>query len=148
MSIIASACAARELGYPGTATLIIERQLSPGAIVRLFSMGASHDAGHDAAVIVLAAATARFNSCRDGFDGSVERDLAVHQLGDESLLAAADREAVKLVAQHWREIVGSCEKAPAVEARALSQPTTKKTAKNDGCSSLQRTPDHLSRRSR
>jgi hypothetical protein len=68
---MASACAARELGYPGTATLIIEQQLSPGAIARLFSMGASHDACHDAAVIVLAAAAARFNSCRDGFDGSL-----------------------------------------------------------------------------
>ena len=82
-------------------------QLSPGAIARLFAMSASRDAGHAAAVIILAAATARFNSCREGFDGTLERDLAVQQLGAESLLAAADREAVKLVRDHWGEISAS-----------------------------------------
>src|SRR6478736_6963231 len=106
-SIVASAIAARSLGYAGVADAILESELTPPAIARLFTLSASPDAGRVAAVVILAAATARFNSCREGFNGSVERDLAVQQLGAESLLAAADREAVKLVRDHWREITAN-----------------------------------------
>jgi hypothetical protein len=105
-SIIASALAARHLGYAGIADLIISDELTPTQIARMFAMSASHDAGHVAAVVILAAATARFNSCRQGFDGSVERDLAMQLLGGENL-AAADRDAVKLVRDHWREIAAA-----------------------------------------
>ena len=38
---IASAIAARDLGYAGVAQLIIEQQLGSQAIVRLFTMSAS-----------------------------------------------------------------------------------------------------------
>ena len=38
---IASAIAARDLGYAGVAQLIIEQQLGPQAIARLFTMSAS-----------------------------------------------------------------------------------------------------------
>jgi hypothetical protein len=89
------------------ARLILEQQLSPGAIARLFAMSASADAGHVAAVVILAAATARYNSCRQGFDGTLECDLAMQALGGDALLADADREAVKLVREHWGEISAS-----------------------------------------
>jgi len=103
-SIVASAIAARSLGYAGVADAILESELTPPAIARLFSLSASPDAGRVAAVVILAAATARFNSCREGFNGSVERALAIDALGDDNLLAAADREATKLVRDHWKQI--------------------------------------------
>jgi hypothetical protein len=106
-SIVASAIAADSLGYHSVAQLIIEQQLTAPAIARLFAMSASSDAGHVAAVVILAAATARFNVCRDRWDGSLERDLAMQLLGGENLLAAADREAVKLVRAHWQEITAA-----------------------------------------
>jgi hypothetical protein len=105
--VVASAIAADSLGYHSVARLIIEQQLSPAAIARLFAMSASPDAGHVAAVVILAAATARFNSCRQGFNGSVERDLALRLLGGETLLAKADKQAVAIVRDHWREITAA-----------------------------------------
>ena len=103
-SIIASAIAARSLGYSGLADTILADELTPTQIARLFSLSASPDAGRVAAVVILAAATARFNSCRDGWNGDLEMQLAKQALGGEAELAAADREAVKLVQSHWREI--------------------------------------------
>ena len=110
---IASAIAARSLGYAGIAQLIIEQQLSPGAIARLFAMSASPDAGHVAAIVILAAATARFNSCRQNFNGDLERDLAIEAVGGETGFVAANREAVKLVKAHGREITGEVQ-SPAI----------------------------------
>jgi hypothetical protein len=106
-SVIASAIAARSLGYAGVADTILADELTPTQIARLFSLSASPDAGHVAAIVILAAATARFNSCRQGFDGSVERYLAMQLLGTDPLLAAADKQAVKLVRDHWREIAAA-----------------------------------------
>src|SRR6476661_7178148 len=105
--IVASAIAADSLGYHSVARLIIEQQLSPGAIARLFAMSASPDAGHVAAVVILAAATARFNSCRENFSGDLERDLAIKALGGETGFAAANKQAVKLVQHHWTEITAN-----------------------------------------
>jgi hypothetical protein len=106
-SIAASSIAADSLGYHGIAQLIIEQQLIAPAIARLFSLSASRDAGHAAAVVILAAATARFNSCREGFDGDLERDLAIKALGGEAGFVAANKHAVKLVQSHWREITAN-----------------------------------------
>ena len=101
--IIASAVA-RALGYGGVARTIREQQLTAPAIARLFAMSASPDAGHVAAVVILAAATARFNSCCENFSGDLERDLAIDALGGETGFTAANREAVRLVQIHWHEI--------------------------------------------
>jgi hypothetical protein len=57
----------------------------------------SPDAGHVAAVVILAAATARFNSCRENFSGDIERDLAIKALCGEAGFVAANEQAVKLV---------------------------------------------------
>jgi hypothetical protein len=98
--VAASAIAADSLSYHGVAQLILEQQLTAPAIARLFSLSASPNAGHVAAVVILAAATARFNTCCENFSGDLERDL----VGTETLLAEADRKAVKLVRDHWQEI--------------------------------------------
>jgi hypothetical protein len=103
-SIIASAIAARHLGYSGLADTILADELTPSAIARLFSLSASHDAGRVCAIVLIAGSTARFNSCREGWNGDLERDLAMQLLGTETLLAEADRQAVGIVKRHWREI--------------------------------------------
>jgi len=64
-SIIASAIAANALGYSGVARLIIEQQLSPSAIARLFSLSASPDAGRVAAVVILAGSGNLVERCHD-----------------------------------------------------------------------------------
>jgi hypothetical protein len=58
--ILASAIAARDLGYAGIADIILADELTPTQIARLFAMSASPNAGRVAAVVILAAATARF----------------------------------------------------------------------------------------
>jgi hypothetical protein len=106
-SIIASAIAARAYGYIGVADTILADGLAPTQIVRLFSLSAS-PAGRVCAIVLLAGSTARYNSsCRQGFDGSVERDLAINALGGQTGFVAANREAVKLVQFHWDEIGAS-----------------------------------------
>jgi hypothetical protein len=105
--VVASAIAADSLGYHSVARLIIEQQLSPAAIARLFSLSASPDAGHDAAVILLAGATARHHANPINWNGDTELELAVQLLGGDTLLAAADKQAVKLVRDHWREIAAA-----------------------------------------
>ena len=62
-----------------TAALIEGDQLSPARVAALFAVAASEKATKEGAVIVLAAATARFNACQDGegFNGDHERDLAL-----------------------------------------------------------------------
>ena len=106
-SIVASAIAARDLGYVGIAQLILEQQLGPQAIARLFTMSASSGAPQACAVIVLAAATARFNSCREGFNGDVERELAEDAVGIGAGFTKANRVATEIVAGHWDEISAS-----------------------------------------
>ena len=100
---IASSLAAADLGYAGIAQLIIEQQLSPGAIARLFANGISRDRGRVCAVVLLAGSTARFNAHREGWNGDLERELAIAEVG-EAGFAAASKQAVKLVQNHWHEI--------------------------------------------
>ena len=85
-----------------------EQQLGPQAIARLFDMAAK-DHGTDAAIVILAGATARFNSCQEGFNGDLERDLALEAL-DADDVAAFDKlrwEAAAIVGKHWREIAAA-----------------------------------------
>ena len=79
MSIEAAACAAaaRSLGYPTFAQLIIDRQLPPSAVADLFRHSVVKD-GMTLAVILLAADG-------NGFDRACKR-------------------ATRLVAEHWSEI--------------------------------------------
>jgi hypothetical protein len=86
---LASACAAADLGYHGVAALILEKQLGPHAIARLFANGISRDHGKVLAVILLAGSTARFNAHREGWNGDLERDFALKALGGEAGFVAA-----------------------------------------------------------
>ena len=56
------------------------------------------------AIVLLAGRTARYNANREGWDGSLELQLAMQALGGEADFVAANREAVKLVRAHWPEI--------------------------------------------
>jgi hypothetical protein len=58
------------------------------------------------AIVLLAGSTARFNAHREGWNGDLERDLAIKALGGETGFVAANREAVKLVQLHWHQITG------------------------------------------
>jgi hypothetical protein len=62
----AMAVAAKALGFPSVAALIIQDQLGPEAIARLFAVAASEKATKDGAVVVLAGVTARFKPARIG----------------------------------------------------------------------------------
>jgi hypothetical protein len=101
---LAGEVAARSLGYTGIADLILADQLGPRAISRLFTNGISRDHGKVLAVVLLAGSTARFNSCRQGWNGDLERDLAIKALGGEAGFVAANKQAVALVQSHWAEI--------------------------------------------
>lgn len=79
-SVMASALVAADLGYPGVGQIIVEWQLSPHAIARMFALSAAHDLGMSCAIILIAGSTARYNVCRDGFSGEPERALAMHEL--------------------------------------------------------------------
>jgi hypothetical protein len=62
--------------------------------------------------VILAAATARFNSCREGFNGDVERELAEQALGVDggdgaTAFAKVSREAAAIVGRHWGEIAAA-----------------------------------------
>ena len=80
-------------------------QLSPARVAALFAVAASEKATKEGAVIVLCAATARFNAgqVRDHFSGDHERHLAMMLLNGGSF-DQANKLAVKLVQKHWREI--------------------------------------------
>jgi hypothetical protein len=85
---------------------LIERdQLSPTQVASLFAIAASERATKDGATVILAAVTARFNTCREreSFNGDLERDLALWLL-DGSSFDAANKQAVKIVQRHWHEI--------------------------------------------
>ena len=106
-SIIASAIAADSLGFHGAAATIREQQLGPQAIARLFASGASKGRGKVLAVVLLAGSVARYNVCREGFTGDLERDLAVAAVGDGAGFTKANREAVAIVRRHWGEIAAA-----------------------------------------
>ena len=103
-SILASAIAARSLGYPSLADTILADELTPTQIARLFKSSAAHDKGRMCAIVLLTGSTARYNANREGWDGSLELQLAMQALGGEADFVAANREAVKLVRAHWPEI--------------------------------------------
>jgi hypothetical protein len=81
--IAASAIAADSLGYHGIAQLIVEQEPKAPAIARMFAMSAARDHGMAAAIGLLAGSTARFNAQREGWNGDLERDLAIEALGGE-----------------------------------------------------------------
>jgi hypothetical protein len=72
----AAAYAAADLGYAGVAALILEKQLGPQAIARLFAYGVARDCGRACALVLLAAATARHHAYPVGWNGDLERGLA------------------------------------------------------------------------
>ena len=105
LEVSASAVAARLLGYGGLAGLIADRQLVPGAIVRLFWRNSIAKDGESLAVIVLAGSTARWCNCQDGWDGE-ERLLALDAVhANAKAFQKAARHAGLIVRENWPEIV-------------------------------------------
>ena len=104
----ACAVAARLLGYGGLASLIADRQLVPGAIVRLFWRSSIAKDGESLAVIVLAGAEARWHNCRDGWDGEEERQLALEAVrANAKAFQEAARHAARIVRSNWSEIAAA-----------------------------------------
>ena len=84
----AMAVAADALGYPGASEVIERDRLSVAQTYRMFLFGAGQDRGRVAAVVVLAAATARRHFQPDDWNGDLEKALAVAALdldGDRRL---------------------------------------------------------------
>jgi hypothetical protein len=77
-------------------------------IASAISLSASPDAGRVCAIVLLAGATARHHANPINWNGDVEKQLALHALGgtaDEPAgFAAADKQAVVIVRDHWQEI--------------------------------------------
>ena len=95
---------ARLEGYPAFAEVILEQRLSPRAVAAMLRMSAAKD-GMSLAVIVLSAAQARWRAQHDGWDGDVERALALEALHSDAAFKHAASRAAKIVAQHWQ---GDC----------------------------------------
>jgi hypothetical protein len=64
--------------------------------------------------VILAGATARFNACREGWNGDLERELAEQALvfdGEDGRGDAAfdkiSRQAAAIVSRHWGEIAAA-----------------------------------------
>ena len=105
-SIEAAACAvaARVMGYPAFSEVILEQQLSPRAVAAMLRMSATKD-GTAAAIIILAAGTARHAADPNGWDGETERLLALDAVHtDATGVKQAALRAAKIVAEHWQEI--------------------------------------------
>jgi hypothetical protein len=106
LEVTASAVAARLLGYGGLATLIVDRQLVPGAIARLFWRNSIAKDGESLAAIVLSGSTARWCNCQDRWDGEEERLLALEALhANAKAFQKAARHAGLIVRENWPEIV-------------------------------------------
>ena len=96
----AMAIAARALGYDGAAWLIEREHLTACQVLRMFLSGASQDRGRIAAVIVLSASTARHHFEPIGWNGDLEKELAIVALdlsGDRCLLQHACETARRIV---------------------------------------------------
>jgi hypothetical protein len=114
-SVVASAAAARALGYRGLAELIEQENMPPRAIARLFAMTSSRASraacARDCVVVLLAGALGRYQACPDGWDGEDERRLALEALTGEpypkATLAKLEREAKRILAEHWSEIASA-----------------------------------------
>jgi hypothetical protein len=101
-----SAAAAEQIGYPLIAALIIEQELGPDQIARLFTLSASKQAGRDAAVIILAGSIARYWAEPASWRGTHERELArdalardldLHRNVTDRLLGKLSEQAVELL---------------------------------------------------
>jgi hypothetical protein len=105
MSIEAAACAAaaRSLGYPTFAQLIIDRQLPPSAVADLFRHSVVKD-GMTLAVILLAGATARHHADPQHWNGDTEKALAMQALGSGDGFDKACKRARLIVSSHWPQI--------------------------------------------
>ena len=105
MSLEAAACAvaARVMGYPSFAEVILEQQLSPRAVAVMLRQSATKD-GMIVAIIVLAASTARWQAKREGWSGETERLLALGALTNKAAFERAAKKAARIVSQHWQEI--------------------------------------------
>ena len=88
---------------------------------RLFKSSAAHDKGRMCAIVLLAGSTARYNANREGWDGSLELQLAMQALGGEADFVAANREAVKLVRAHWPEITALCNPSRQLDSADVDQ---------------------------
>jgi hypothetical protein len=101
---IAASAAARALGYAGLADLIETEQLSVARIAFMFlRASASKHSGSDLAVILLAAAHARYRAAPFDWDESPERQLALLALkaepNPEAALEQLGKDASRIVAQ-------------------------------------------------
>ena len=105
MSIEAAGCAvaARVVGYPAFAEVILEQELSPRAVAAMLRMSAGKD-GMSLAVIVLAAGRSTHGDPHH-WDGDDERRLAAEALSmNDAAFRRAARRAARIVAEHWSEI--------------------------------------------
>jgi hypothetical protein len=116
LSIAASAVAAASLGYRGVADLILEEQLSPLQIVRLFRLsaigvhGLRNGADRELAFVLLAAAA----TAPDADRGTI---IALAERAWRGLcIASIQAEARKLVREHLAEIIDLACKDEAVAA--------------------------------
>ena len=96
----AMSVAADALGYRGASEVIERDRLSVIQTYRMFLFGAGQDRGRVAAVVVLAAATARHHFEPEGWNGDLERALAVAALdldGDRRLFDNAAETARRIL---------------------------------------------------
>jgi hypothetical protein len=82
-TIAGSAAAAERIGYPHVAALIMEEEMGPEQIARLFTLSASKQAGRHAALIILAGSISRHRAEPEGWSGDAERKLAREGLARE-----------------------------------------------------------------
>jgi hypothetical protein len=98
----ASAAACRVLNYRGFADLIEAEQLTPQRIAALFRLSAAWTAPRDLAVVLLAGGLGRYRACPTGWNGEVERQLALEALegetDPEAALQKVSIEAARIVA--------------------------------------------------
>jgi hypothetical protein len=106
IAVLAAGFAAADRGYPGAGRLIVELQLGPLGIARLFSFSLARDGGRSCALILLASATARRHACPEGWNGSLERGLAEQALKPRNLSLWQGGRPQRLVAERttWNNI--------------------------------------------
>ena len=82
--------------------MIVDEQMTPERIARLFASSASKNAGRNVALIVLAGSVARYRAQPQDWSAEIERGLAGRLAGSD--LSAISEAAAKLVTKHWTEI--------------------------------------------
>jgi len=101
-TIAGCAVAARELGYRTVARLVLDQSFSPARIVALFGSNASKSARRDLAFVLLTGSVARYRARPIGWSGEPEVTFARQLIGTN--LAAVSKQAVRFVAERWRDI--------------------------------------------